>query len=164
MKKYLFIYPIILLLGFSYSKPRIDCWVLDYPKDQFFVCRLKNTDTLSYYIPNNAWLSNGGDTLYINAIYKRTKESDPIISYNQFNPPLMEEIKPDSFVVKKILYKTLSIKITRFIAIRVFDKPYQLDSINFEKYHSVDTFIEFEKKHSYLLTSSVYKFNRVKDW
>ena len=165
LKKTAYIGLLLVIFGFNYKDKTLDIYVLNDPITKTVVFRVINLDTMSYYIPNDSWLSNIGDTLYIEAIYKRRDESYDIISYNEFKPPLLIEIKPGSVFVRKISYKTLNINISPNVAIRVFTKafPYNYDK-DYTNYHSRDAFTEYEESSSFLLYIKVDKLDNIKEW
>ncbi len=125
-------------------------------KTKTLECKLINNDKINYYIPDNGWRSYSHDTLYLEAVYKRRSDDDNVISYNQFNPPKFVELKSGSIIDKNIDYKSISVKAPTYIAVRVFKSKYPYDpKKNYEKYHSLDAFLDFEKTNSFLLIEKV---------
>jgi hypothetical protein len=115
-------------------------------------CKIENNGSLIYYIPKDELHSCSGDTLYLEAIYKRMHKDDIIVNYNQFNPPELEQLRSNSSIFKKVDYKDISKKTPRFIAVRIFNKPFPYSSKkNYVDYHSLTVFLFFESKNSFLL-------------
>jgi hypothetical protein len=158
---------ILFILLISCNKPnkKFDTWVFDDTKTETLIFIIKNLDDVPYFIADNAWLYKKGDTLLVEAVYKSTTDSSMRIYFNQFNPPSMEIINPDSFLVKKIPYKDLTIKIDKVISIRVFTKenPYNPES-DYIKYHSITEFNNYEKTNSFLLNITSLNVDKIKNW
>ncbi|MDF2435359.1 MAG: hypothetical protein JWP44_4990 [Mucilaginibacter sp.] len=126
--------------------------VISDSKIRTLTCKIENNGSLIYYIPKDEWHSCSGDTLYLEAVYKRKNKDDIIVNYNQFNPPILEQLKSSSSFVKKVNYKDISKKTPRYIAVRIFDKPFPYSSKkDYVDYHSLTAFLVFESKNSFLL-------------
>jgi hypothetical protein len=163
-----FIICIILILGFYEQQAisqKLDIWVIKCPIDKSLVCRIKNLDTISYYIPNDSWLSDFGDTLFVESIFKQKTSDDTLIHYFQFNPPQMDEIKPNAVITKRIMYKNLTLKLLPILAIRIYTRkiPYDPEKDNL-KYHSYRSFLEFEKENSILIKVKIENIETILKW
>ena len=80
--------------------------------------------------------------------YDSVKTEKSMVSYFQFSPPKIVEIKPRQAIVLKIPIK-LS-KNIRYLDFSIYKKNYILNTDkNYDSYHSYDDFISFEKNNSY---------------
>ena len=94
------------------------------PKAKTLMYQLKNNSKNIFYIPKNSWFYCSGDTLYAEALHKNKDKSDKGIMYNQFNPPIMEEFRPKSSIIRSINYQNFTTKVPIFFAIRIYNKRY----------------------------------------
>ena len=144
---------------------RCDLYVLNNKSGQELIFRFINLDSIPFFIPHDSWLSNVGDTLIIDAIYKRYNKSDDIFCYNEFNPPIMDEIRPDSEITKKINYKNLKIIIPKYVSVRVYNNIIPYDPVkDFTNYHSEKSFLEYEKYNSFLVVSKIDDPDKINAW
>jgi len=129
----------------------------DPSKGQTLICVLENKSDSLLYIPENPWYYYSGDTLYAEAVHKGRNKNDSGIIYNQFNPPILEELRPDSSVIIRVDYKNFTNKVPIFVAIRIYNKKYPYDpKKDYANYYSSSAFLTFDEKNSFL---SVMKVN-----
>ena len=136
------------------AKPKIQARILDNRNNSTLLYYLKNSDNKNYFVLRDPQVHHSGDTLYIESLY--TNNNVGQIKVNQFNPPLLIKLSPDSLFKKQISYKELSSSSHYFVAIRIYNKNYPYSpQKDYVTYHSIKQFLSFEQKNSFLLTLKV---------
>jgi hypothetical protein len=145
---------------------KMDIYAFKNPKDQSVICRIKNNDTLSYYIPNDPFLCDLGDTLFVEAVFKQKKTDDPILHYFQFNPPQMDEIEPGKNILKRIDYKSANGRVSfPFLTVRIYKQKFNYDMAKDSlKYHSYANFLVFEQIHSFVVNVRIENLIEIANW
>jgi hypothetical protein len=145
---------------------KMDIYAFKNPKDQSVICRIKNNDTLSYYIPNDPFLCDLGDTLFVEAVFKQKKAEDPILHYFQFNPPQMDEIEPGKNILKRIDYKSSTGRVNfSFLTVRIYKQKFNSDvERDSLKYHSYANFLGFEQQYSFVIKIRIDNIKEIANW
>jgi hypothetical protein len=126
------------------------------PNSMYVLMGLFNNSTSNYYVPLKPWVSVSGDTLFLEAIYKRRNIHDVVISYNAFIPPKLEELEVGSAITKRINYIDSLLSKVVFFSIRIYKKPYPYNPIkNYGEYYSIESFLEYENANSFLLIGKI---------
>jgi hypothetical protein len=156
---------LLLFLIQDCKAQKVDVFAFKNPKDQSVICRIKNNDTLSYYIPNDPFVCDLQDTLFVEAVFKRKKLDDPMLHYIQFNPPQIDEIKPGQDVIKKIDYKPNNRIIDfSFLAVRIYTQRLDSNVGNTIEYHSYPNFVRFEQTHSFIIEVKIENITKAASW
>lgn len=114
---------------------------------------LRNQSSRSYYLPRNPRMSYFGDTLYLEAVFKKRKTTDHDIIYNQFNPPVLDEFKSNSLAKGEVFVKKITSETPQFLAVRFYEIPYPFNpKKDYQKYYSLKSFLEYDLMNSFLLT------------
>lgn len=156
----------LMLFSFKGTNNRnIEVWVLDNSKTKELIFRFKNLGSKSIYLPEKIWLNYDKDTLFLEAIYKRIDDNDPVLNYNMFMPPKLLELKSGDYLTRKINYSKLKLKFKNNVSVRFFNDILSLDPISdYEKYHSKKYYEEYEKNNSFTINLKIDKNQNIMTW
>jgi hypothetical protein len=168
MRQNIFFFTVLVPLSLSCSDgplPELRLWAFKDCQEHMLIVSIENDSSMPVFVPNNSWLYDLNDTLLIEAVYKKYNETDLTVFYNQFSPPELIEIKSGTRCVRSINFENLDLNMPKQIRIRIFVREYNLTHENdYEKYHSLKSFYEFEKINSFTLTAPVDSLTAVGEW
>jgi hypothetical protein len=154
---------ILLIFGCSQPSKEITVTAINDADPKVLTIVIDNRKDKSVFIPENSWLKESNDTLFFEAVYKPNNDTTGIL-FNQFNPPLMQQIS-QGIVLKKLLYKDINIKLGSTVGVRFFLKRYPFDEDrDYEEYHSLKAFYEFETSNSFYVYAPVVSSDEISNW